>query len=78
MTAALFCWGAALANDLAGAPAEAQASLGLLTAGVLALLAWGLFLEARARAARRRWLAAERLSRCLFAAAGVRRRYRLP
>ena len=78
MTAALFLWAGALAQDLAGAPAEAQASLGLLGAGVLALLGWGLVLEARERAARRRWQAAERLSRCLFAAAGVRRRYRLP
>jgi lipopolysaccharide biosynthesis regulator YciM len=31
---------------------------------------------ARERGRRRRWREAERLSRCLFAAAGLRRRYR--
>jgi lipopolysaccharide biosynthesis regulator YciM len=42
----------------------------LMLIGIVAVLAWSL---ARDRARRRRWREAERLSRCLFAAAGMRR-----
>jgi len=42
----------------------------LLFIGIAAVLAWSL---ARDCARRRRWREAERLSRCLFAAAGLRR-----
>ena len=38
--------------------------------GIFALLAWA---TAREAARRRRWREAERLSRCLFATAGLRR-----
>jgi hypothetical protein len=40
---------------------------------VFAILGWSVTREAQRR---RRWREAERLSRCLFAAAGMRRRYR--
>jgi hypothetical protein len=60
------------------APSEAQAAAGgLLIFGVV-LLTWGLVLLLHERASRRRSRAAARISRTLFAAAGVRRRYRLP
>ena len=49
-----------------------------LGTGALLLFLWALAGEARLRAVRRRSRAAEQLSRCLFAAAGLRRRYRLP
>ncbi len=39
-------------------------------AGVVLVMAWSI---AREGARRRRWREAERLSRCLFAAAGMRR-----
>jgi len=42
----------------------------LIFSGIALLLAWSV---ARENARRRRWREAERLSRCLFAAAGVRR-----
>jgi lipopolysaccharide biosynthesis regulator YciM len=42
----------------------------ILFIGIVALLAWSV---ARDRARRRRWREAERLSRCLFATAGMRR-----
>jgi lipopolysaccharide biosynthesis regulator YciM len=42
----------------------------LLLIAVSALMAWSV---AREGARRRRWREAERLSRCLFAAAGMRR-----
>jgi len=44
-----------------------------LIVGVWIALGWAI---ARAGRRRRRWREAERLSRCLFAAAGMRRRYR--
>jgi hypothetical protein len=44
-----------------------------LIVAVWIVLGWAV---ARAGRRRRRWREAERLSRCLFAAAGVRRRYR--
>jgi hypothetical protein len=47
-------------------------SAALLLAAWTALV-WAI---ARDRGRRRRWREAERLSRCLFAAAGLRRRYR--
>jgi lipopolysaccharide biosynthesis regulator YciM len=47
-------------------------SAALLVAAGIAL-GWAI---ARDRGRRRRWREAERLSRCLFAAAGLRRRYR--
>jgi len=42
----------------------------LLLLGIAAVLVWSV---AREAARRRRWREAERLSRCLFAAAGMRR-----
>ncbi|HXL39777.1 MAG TPA: hypothetical protein VN928_04450 [Myxococcales bacterium] len=42
----------------------------LVFVGMVAVLAWSL---ARESARRRRWREAERLSRCLFAMAGMRR-----
>jgi hypothetical protein len=60
------------------APSEAQAAAGGLAVGSVVMLAWGLVLLLHERASRRRSRAAARLSRTLFAAAGVRRRYRLP
>jgi hypothetical protein len=42
----------------------------LVLVGAVVLLAWSV---ARESARRRRWREAERLSRCLFAAAGMRR-----
>jgi lipopolysaccharide biosynthesis regulator YciM len=42
----------------------------LLLIGVVAILSWSV---AREAGRRRRWREAERLSRCLFAAAGMRR-----
>jgi hypothetical protein len=42
----------------------------LVLIAAVAVLAWSV---ARERARRRRWREAERLSRCLFAAAGMRR-----
>ena len=42
----------------------------LVFVAVVAILAWSL---AREAGRRRRWREAERLSRCLFAAAGLRR-----
>ena len=42
----------------------------LVFVAALAVLAWSI---AREAARRRRWREAERLSRCLFAAAGMRR-----
>jgi hypothetical protein len=42
----------------------------LVLIAAVAVLAWSV---ARERARRRRWRDAERLSRCLFAAAGMRR-----
>jgi lipopolysaccharide biosynthesis regulator YciM len=44
--------------------------IALVFIGIVAMLAWSL---AREAARRRRWREAERLSRCLFAAAGMRR-----
>ena len=78
MIAALFAWAAALAVDLASAPGEAHAALGGLFIGGVTVLTWGLLLESRERVSRRRWRAAARVSRVLFAAAGARKRYRLP
>ncbi len=78
MSAALMLFAAALAEDLAGAPGQAQAALGGLFAFGFIVLAWGAVLCSCERVERKRWRAAQRLSRCLFAAAGVKRRYRLP
>jgi hypothetical protein len=79
VTAAAVAWLLALAQDVAGAPADAQAALGGLLVGSLAAVSWGLVAELQLRSQRRRARAAERLSRSLFAAAGARRRrYRLP
>ena len=79
MSALAVAWLAALAEDIAGAPGEAQAALSGLAVGAVLLLCWGLAAEALSRGRLRRERAAARLSRCLFAAAGAgRRRYRLP
>jgi hypothetical protein len=73
MTAAIVAWMTALAHDLAGAPADLQAAAGGLAVGAAMLIAWGAAAELRARAFRKQAKAAQRLSRSLFAAAGVKR-----
>ena len=78
MIAAAILWLAALAEDLSGAPGEAQAVLGALAVGVLLIILWGGAAELRVRAFQKQTKAAARLSRCLFAAAGLRRKRWLP
>jgi threonine/homoserine/homoserine lactone efflux protein len=73
MTAAVVAWMTALAQDLAGAPPELQAAAGGIAVGAAVLIAWGAAAELRVRAFRKQAKAAERLSRSLFAAAGVKR-----
>jgi len=65
-----------LFGDLAGAPVEAQGALAVLALAALAALGWGLWAERAHGLRARRFRAAARLSRALFAAAGLRRRGR--
>jgi hypothetical protein len=76
--AGLWAQAAALAEDLAGAPSEAHATIAALLIGALVLLAWGVCAELQASASARRRYPAARISRARCTAAGLRRRYRLP
>ena len=72
MTAALL-WLSALAEDFSGAPEGAKAAFGALAVAAAVVVCWGAVLELRVRAFDRQAKAAARLSRCLFAAAGMKR-----
>jgi len=72
VTAALV-WLSLLADDLSGAPADARAAFGALAIAAVIVIGWGAVLELRLRAFERQAKAASRLSRCLFAAAGMKR-----
>lgn len=73
MTAAFLAWAGALAQDIAGAPADLKAAAGGIAVAAALLIGWGAAAELRFRGQHKRATAARRLSRSLFAAAGLKR-----